>query len=279
MILISKILASLRSQILAFTSALVILSIGAVLLVVLISSGAAIRQSVNADMTDAVRIFTNAMKSSQDQLTNTASVLVSDFGFKQAVASQDSNTVRSMLENHSKRLDADLLFIMDLNGTVTNVSGGQVVPGTRFGYSGIVSSVASDKLHVGFFVLNEQIYQMALVPVKTPRISAIAGIATYIDAEKIRNMIPDSRVHITFTSGDLGENDDRIMVSTLTSLTDVIAAIRAPENLETIVRYPFQKAQKYSSREIHFSSEETSKIKVILSDDPVSYTHLRSPRD
>ena len=127
MILISKILASLRSQILAFTSALVILSIGAVLLVVLISSGAAIRQSVNADMTDAVRIFTNAMKSSQDQLTNTASVLVSDFGFKQAVASQDSNTVRSMLENHSKRLDADLLFIMDLNGTVTNVSGGQVV--------------------------------------------------------------------------------------------------------------------------------------------------------
>jgi diguanylate cyclase (GGDEF)-like protein len=266
-ILISKILASLRSQILAFTSALVILSIGAVLLVVLVSSGAAIRQSVNADMTDAVRIFTNAMKSSQDQLTNTASVLVSDFGFKQAVASQDINTVRSMLENHSKRLDADLLFIMDLNGTVTNVSGGQVVPGTRFGYSGIVSSVTSDKLHVGFFVLNEQIYQMALVPVKTPRISAIAGIATHIDAEKIRNMIPDSRVHITFTSGDLGVSDDRIMVSTLTSLTDVIAAIRAPENLETIVRYPFERAQKYSSREIHFSSEETSKIKVILSDD------------
>lgn len=267
MISISRLLASLRSQILAFTSALVILSISAVLLVVLVSSSAAIRLSVNADMSEAVRTFTNAMQSSQEQLTNTAKVLVADFGFKQAVVTQDSNTVRSMLENHSKRLSSDLIFIMSLDGIVKHASGNQVVPGTRFGYSDIVTKVSSGEPYVGFFVLNERMYQMALVPVKTPRISAIAGIATNIDAVKIRSMAPDSQVHITFTNGDLGVDDDRIIVSTLSSLESIITAIRAPENLESIVRFPFMKAQQYSSREINFFNSADRSIKVILSDD------------
>lgn len=269
--MISRLLASLRSQILAFTSALVILSIGAVLLVVLVSSSSAIRLSVNADMSEAVRTFTNAMQSSQEQLTNTAKVLVADFGFKQAVVTQDSNTVLSMLGNHSKRLNADLLFIMSLDGTVMHASGNQVVPGTRFGYSDVVTNVISGESYVGLFVLNERIYQMALVPVKTPRISAIAGIATNIDAAKIRSMVPDSQVHITFTNGELGVDNDRIIVSTLSSLESIIAAIRAPKNLESIVRFPFNKAQKYSSREINFFNSEDSNIKVILSDDLSSF--------
>lgn len=271
MILISKLLASLRSQILAFTSALVVLSIGAVLLVVLVSTGAAIRYSVNSDMADAVKIFTNAMESSQAQLTTTATVLVSDFGFKQAVASQEPNTVRSMLENHSKRLGADLLFITDLNGVVTNVSGNQVALGTFLQYPETIANVRSGSISGGFFVVNENIYQMVLVPVKTPRISAIAGIALNIDAQEIRNLIPDSRIHITFSSGDFGNVEAPVIVSTLKSLEDIITAIRSPENLEKIVLLPFMKAQKYSSREIHFSNEKNSTIKVILSDDLTTF--------
>ncbi|MAE20804.1 MAG: GGDEF domain-containing protein, partial [Pseudomonas sp.] len=99
-----RILASLRSQILTFTSVLVVMSLGAVLLVVLLSSGQAIRNNIDEDMAESVQSFREAINNRRLQLVGNATVLVSDFGFKQAVASRDSATIHSMLANHGQRV-------------------------------------------------------------------------------------------------------------------------------------------------------------------------------
>ena len=91
---------SLRAQLLTFTAALVMVSSCTVLLLVLFNSGSAIRETVNQQMRDGVENFISAIYARREQLVSNASLLVSDFGFKQAVASDDADTIQSMLENH-----------------------------------------------------------------------------------------------------------------------------------------------------------------------------------
>jgi len=53
-----------------------------------------------------------------EQLLTTANVLVSDYGFKQAVASGDHPTIRSALINHAARVHATVAVLLDLDGRV-----------------------------------------------------------------------------------------------------------------------------------------------------------------
>jgi diguanylate cyclase (GGDEF)-like protein len=52
-----------------------------------------------------------------EQLRTSVGVLASDFGLKEAVATGDAATIRSVLHNHGRRVGADLTAILDLDGT------------------------------------------------------------------------------------------------------------------------------------------------------------------
>ena len=52
------------------------------------------------------------------QSTTTVNVLVSDYGFKQAVASGDHPTIRSALVNHAARVRATVAVLLDPDGRV-----------------------------------------------------------------------------------------------------------------------------------------------------------------
>lgn len=50
------------------------------------------------------------------QLGTSVEVLAADFGLKQAAATRDAETIRSVLANHSERVSADLAFYLDTDG-------------------------------------------------------------------------------------------------------------------------------------------------------------------
>jgi len=51
-----------------------------------------------------------------DQLRTSAQVLAADFGLKQAAATHDVETLRSILANYSQRVSADIAIFLDLDG-------------------------------------------------------------------------------------------------------------------------------------------------------------------
>ncbi len=51
-----------------------------------------------------------------EQLRTSVEVLSADFGLKEATATGDENTIRSVLENHSRRVRADMAMLVDLEG-------------------------------------------------------------------------------------------------------------------------------------------------------------------
>jgi diguanylate cyclase (GGDEF)-like protein len=64
-------------------------------------------------------LFDEYMHNRAEQLLTTVNVLVSDYGFKQAVASgDDAATIRSALRNHANRVGATVAALLDLDGRV-----------------------------------------------------------------------------------------------------------------------------------------------------------------
>ncbi len=60
------------------------------------------------------KVVTEYMAARSEQLRTSVDVLTADFGLKQAAATLDAGTIRSVLENHSQRVDANLAIYLDL---------------------------------------------------------------------------------------------------------------------------------------------------------------------
>lgn len=261
---------SLRAQLLTFTAALVVVSSCTVLILVLLSSGSAIRETVNQEMREGVKSFTTAIYARRQQLINNATLLVSDFGFKQAVATNDAETILSMLQNHGERVSSDLMVIVNLDGRVVVSTEPALTRGQRFSYDRAIGEVRTGKTFADFLVVGDAIYHMAIVPVRAPRLTAMAGIGTRVRPEDIRKWIAQSTIHLTFTNGLPGQQANWVVETSLPDLSSVVEAIRAPDNLTSLVRLPFQRVQKYSSREVDLSTDDSS-VRVFMTEDLSSY--------
>ena len=53
-----------------------------------------------------------------EQLRTSVEVLAADYGLKEATATGDAATIRSVLNNHSKRVGADIAALVDLDGVL-----------------------------------------------------------------------------------------------------------------------------------------------------------------
>jgi diguanylate cyclase (GGDEF)-like protein len=53
-----------------------------------------------------------------EQLQTSVAVLAADYGLKEATATGDAATIRSVLENHSRRVGADIAALVDLDGAL-----------------------------------------------------------------------------------------------------------------------------------------------------------------
>src|SRR3954453_23136907 len=63
-------------------------------------------------------LFDEYIHNRNEQLLTTVNALVSDFGFKQAVATRDHATIRSALLNQAGRVKATVAVLLDLDGRI-----------------------------------------------------------------------------------------------------------------------------------------------------------------
>jgi diguanylate cyclase (GGDEF)-like protein len=61
-------------------------------------------------------VVSEILASRGEQLRTSVTVLASDFGLKEATATGDAATIRSVLENHGKRINADMAMLVGLDG-------------------------------------------------------------------------------------------------------------------------------------------------------------------
>ncbi|PTB85681.1 hypothetical protein C9940_05250 [Pseudidiomarina aestuarii] len=73
-------------------------------------------RTVNRELEVSERVFGELMAVRGEQLLQAAEVLTNDFGFREAVASGDEDTIISALVNHGQRINTDLMVLQSPSG-------------------------------------------------------------------------------------------------------------------------------------------------------------------
>lgn len=172
-------------------------------------SAAQARQALDV----ASRVFQEALTNRSTQLGNSVRLVSSDFGFRQAVALREQETIASVLENHGGRIDATLSVLLTPEGELIAGSGQHVSPDQirqlfkDMRLSGQDS--VSDIVHIG-----DNAYQMVMVPVKAPQLIAWVAMGFALDTALANQIKALTDLDISFVFGS-GTTDAALLATTL----------------------------------------------------------------
>jgi diguanylate cyclase (GGDEF)-like protein len=121
-------------------------------------------------------------------LAQHAKILVADFAFRQAIATEDQKTIVSTLDNYRGRLKADLMFLADNQQ--------KIIASSNYGGNENQSLLFPDLLHLAeqqgvatsIVLINNQLYDIVIVPVLGPMPIAWLASAFIINDESTRNI-------------------------------------------------------------------------------------------
>jgi diguanylate cyclase (GGDEF)-like protein len=141
----------------ALFGAVMLLIAGAVWLAVENNS----RQTVRAEMAASSAVFDRLWKLRADQLAQTADVLARDFGFREAVATGDEETILSALDNLQSRFGLDAAFIIDPDGAI--IARGDTASGPA-----LLDILKAKPDASGVLMLNSEPFQAVAAPINAP---------------------------------------------------------------------------------------------------------------
>jgi len=107
---------SFRFRILVLVLGLVIVPLTATMYAATRKADQAALAQATTELHAGATVARESLQFHGQQLALAARVLAADFGFKEAIASGDLETIQSALNNHGARLHADLLVAFDLDG-------------------------------------------------------------------------------------------------------------------------------------------------------------------
>ena len=253
---------TLNQKIFQLVCGLLCLSTLFILITVWFANSNHARDQVDNDLDVGERIFTRLLANREQQLIDVAQVLTADFGFKQAVASRDKNTISSVLSNHGDRVNADIMTLIDLDGAVISTTTGGLVPGQRYPDQQLVYSAIKNGGAVSFLNLDGRLYQTILLTVEAPRPIAIALLGFEINQALVKDIKALTELDITIAK----TGKSPLYVSTLTEPYQQQVLLNSADKL-SLLSLLFIERNSYLSRQtIIYESADRSLIGVLSSD-------------
>ena len=189
---------------------------------------------IEQKIASAQNVLNQTLNLQEQVLTTSASVLATDFGFKRAVASQDQQTINSVLVNHGKRINADLMLILDLEGNlITSSSSHAFTPDI---IENNITKLPFNGVHAQILTIENTVFQVIVVPVKTPRIIAYTVIGFEFNHVALLQLADLLSLELTLVKKSItAENTPYLMVIE-SSIDD--ASIRENILLKTTKKLP-----------------------------------------
>jgi diguanylate cyclase (GGDEF)-like protein len=156
------------------------------------------RSNAEQELVVAERVFRQVLRSNGEKLTQAAVVVAADFGFREAVATHDENTVVSALHNHGARIDADVVMLADLDGKLIADSRGVSHEGAPFPLSSLIHAAARQGDSSSIVAVDGKLYQVVAVPVKAPVTIAWVAMGFLIDDDVAKEMASLTSLNVSF---------------------------------------------------------------------------------
>jgi diguanylate cyclase (GGDEF)-like protein len=247
---------SLRAQILVLVSVLVVLTAILLLVLILHATSSATAERINKNFSQGAVVFKQLMLQRKQQLRTLANVLVADFGFKEAVASGDRDTLHSMLQNHQKRIGADLVLITNLDGQA--VASSAAIAGDHH-----LNALKKARFIKNYLVLQGQVYQVVILPVKAPGLVAYAIIGFNLDKTVAQNIAQLSQLDVSFRAQAKQYNGYHVVSTLEPDITG--RALAAPEFIGSLIHLPFASRTEFASRHLLLDDDDEFTLDAVLS--------------
>ena len=206
---------SLQSRILALFLVLILLvQIGGFVLINTIGMNAA-RQTVGAELVAGSRVFDRLLEQENERLVQGARLMSADYAFREVIATNDLDTISSVLTNYSKRINASLMMVVGLNHSVLGDTQGAA--GTRvFAFPKLIAQAEGSMRAQAsaLAIVNGDLYQLIIVPVMAPIPVAWVVIGHRVDDTLTKDLQRLTRLDVSFFARQ-GNAAWRLQASTL----------------------------------------------------------------
>ncbi|WP_322403654.1 putative bifunctional diguanylate cyclase/phosphodiesterase [Massilia luteola] len=173
---------SLRHRIAIVFVGLLVLVMGFVLALVHSSSARIVERETQRELAVGAKVFQRLLEQNQRQLETAASVLSADFAFREAIATQDQPTVRSVIRNHGQRIHADVMMVTGTDGRMIAATQSTFAAGDPFPFPDLLAAAEAAGRSAGFRQMrNGQLYQVVLVPIMAPTRIAWVAMGFHVD--------------------------------------------------------------------------------------------------
>jgi len=244
---------------------IVLLFLG-LLLIIQTASFVVIRASIDHNARDAIgtelqtgeHLLRRLLDQNAQKLYQGASVLVSDYGFKSALASKDDETIASVLSNHGERIGATVSALLDTRFRLRSAA----QPGLEELQPSIqrMSITASgDKTASEVVVLGGRPFQLVLAPVKAPVLVGWVLMGFPIDKTLMNDMRDLSSLQVSLLVRSGPKAPWTTAVSTLPATT--FAAVEAMPGSPTALKLT---DGEYSTRTVALADKDVGVVHALL---------------
>ncbi|MGD0193198.1 MAG: ATP-binding protein [Rhizomicrobium sp.] len=129
------------------------------------------------ELAAATDAFMRQLTFLSDRVTDAVAVLALDYPLRAAIAQHDHGTELSVLRNHGRRIGAERMMLVGLNGQTEADSSAPDIAGHPFPFPRLLDAAEQDN-GTALVTLGDKLYWLVVVPVRAP--VPIAFIAAFI---------------------------------------------------------------------------------------------------
>ncbi|MCA1326622.1 putative bifunctional diguanylate cyclase/phosphodiesterase [Herbaspirillum sp. alder98] len=193
------------------------------IVVVQLAGFTAIRTAIDSNARNAIvdelaigeRVFARLLDQNAQKLTQGGRLLAADFGFRQAIGTDDRDTITSVLSNHGARIGASMAMLIGTDGRIRAST--LEYPDTDLQRSSLelIGKPASENGAADNVIVGDSLFQIVAVPVKAPVTIAWVVMGFPVDQQLISDMRALSSLQVSIMVSNRGATGWVSDVSTL----------------------------------------------------------------
>ena len=204
------------NQVIVFVSLLLIGMQVIIFVVIDRAVSANAQHKIHEELQVGERIFHRLLDGRSQQLITSATILTSDFPFRQALMTGDKGTVASALSNHGLRIGASKMILVAPDNKVladASASGGMPA-GSLFAFPDLMNEAAASGSASAIKLINGVPYQLVVVPILVPAPVGWVVLGFSIDGNLAAELGALTSLEVSFTAWQKG-NGWRLAASTM----------------------------------------------------------------